>query len=841
MPSVLAIIVTSSLAFLSTAYAQQDPPMDPPAATAPDADLEALPEALRAQASQALAMMKLDAITDPNMLQQALTALQAQAAQVPEQAKPLIEFLAKKLQARIAALQASGGATDAPAASDAPADSNAPARPDAAAQPDSNATKSTADTESADQAEAAAMQEVAASPEAKEALDTFMHGILIGRADISKASAEILLADSVTPQQLADLVDRAELGERFDRAMGASSQMQGIAQLAQAVNAKLFQGRLLLARDSSRVIRAVAMLTGTLRQQSMGLKILESAGAYASRYLLKALTESNDSQMELMAARALTTIGRVVVVPLCTALPQLPPGQQVRVCQVLADIGSKVAAPSLATLVAQAGVTQDVKEAATSALRRIGVAELDPAVLWTALARLSFVGGDGLLPYPEDPQQLIWSFDPSQGLMPTAVATIGYLDLMAQRYATHSMQMDSSGGAALSIYLAAGLRLQAMELGIGDDGGLTPSELTLAAGSTIAQQVLSLGIEIRDPGLQRSAIQALSMTAGTSLLTQGGERNPLVMCLDSGNRRVRAEAALALARAMPSASFSRSDAVVPILAGALRAGGKPAAAIVSAHDEDRRNFEAWLTAAGFEVLGSDASVSAMRGTIAGRGSPDLVVIAGSASEVSNGASELRGNAVTSGSLLLAGVSEIEVTRVDRSVRDDPSANIWFLGNTPESFAGAVGVLMNRSGGGAMTGDDMLTLSMQAADALIALGRAGGGVFRMADGEAALLSGLSSQQGELRIKIAEVLSLIPSESAQRALLSNGLSVQSPDRSIMLRFAAASARRFGDKAEPAQVDRLRALLVESKGANAAAAAECYGALNLGPNESVKLILK
>jgi len=39
----------------------------------------------------------------------------------------------------------------------------------------------------------------------------------------------------------------------------------------------------------------------------------------------------------------------------------------------------------------------------------------------------------------------------------------------------------------------------------------------------------------------------------------------------------------------------------------------------------------------------------------------------------------------------------------------------------------------------------------------------------------------------------------------------------------------------------VDRLRALLVDGKGAEGAAAAECYGALNLGPQESIKLILK
>ena len=59
--------------------------------------------------------------------------------------------------------------------------------------------------------------------------------------------------------------------------------------------------------------------------------------------------------------------------------------------------------------------------------------------------------------------------------------------------------------------------------------------------------------------------------------------------------------------------------------------------------------------------------------------------------------------------------------------------------------------------------------------------------------------------------------------------------------MLQAAAASARRIGDRADPGQVERLRVLMSGAPGPVADAAAQCYGALNLGPQEAIKLIVK
>jgi hypothetical protein len=380
----------------------------------------------------------------------------------------------------------------------------------------------------------------------------------------------------------------------------------------------------------------------------------------------------------------------------------------------------------------------------------------------------------------------------------------------------------------------------------------------MLAGPSVAQQVLGLAIAIQDPGLQRSAIRTLAATGGASSLVQGGPSAPLVACLDSSSQRVRLEAAVAIARANPSSTFARSDAVVPLLSGALRASGRPAAAVVATQSEDRSNFEQWLKARGFEIVASEANADTLAQALAGRGAVELVVMAGSPTDVNGAARRVRGAATTGGALMLAAVLEADVTALDRTVRDDRSATIWFLGGNPDTFGAAVDALMHRSGGGALAEGETDALAMQCADALIGLGRAGGGVFRMTDGQLAMIEALRTQTGPMRAKVAEALSWVPSQEAQRALLAAAFTAQggSPEDfqtiPMLLRAAAANARRFGDKADPSQVEKLRKALADlaaGKGGQEAPAeamadlqsaiAECYGSLNLGPQQSIKLI--
>ena len=829
MPFAAAIVVASLLAFASPAFARLDEGTTDAPAAAPT--IESLPEAMRPMAEQALAAMKLDQVKDVQKLKMALAAMSQQMANMPAEAKPLAEFLAARIQARIDELTPA----EAPAA--APAET--PAEPAAAAA-------------------APAPEPIKPSASNQEALESFIHAALIGRPDVAKTAAEVILADGAPAAELATIVDQRGIGERLEKAVAATRGQPELYPVAMQVLQKVDAGRSSLARDPARIEAVIPQLKGSLRQQAYALRMLESAGAYAMPALTRALLESNDPQLELMAARAMTLIGRNAVMPLCAALPMLSGPQQIKVCGVLGDIGWKAAAPALVAVQASAESTPGAREAAGVVLRRMGVTATEPGPLWASLARACLTGGEGLLPYPSDAEQMTWSYRPDHGLMPKSVPTPAYLDVLAQHFAMNAMKLDSGDGAALATYLAAGLRLQSMGVDTGENF-LAPADLVMVAGPSVAQQVLALAISIQDPGLQRGAIRTLASTGGASSLVQGGPSAPLVACLDSANQRVRVEAALAIARAMPTSSFARSDAVVPLLAGAVRSTGKPAAAVVAAQAEDRANFEQWLKGRGYEVLASEASATGLLGSMAGRGSAELVVVAGGAADVNGGARSLRNASSTGGALMVLAVQEADASAIDRSLRDDRSAEVWFLGGNADQFGAAVTGLQKRAGGGELAAGDAEAMAAQCADALITLGRSGGGAFRLADGQIALIDALNSQSGDMRAKVADALSWIPTQEAQRALLDAGLkdlkegSTISPDeQKALLRAAAASARRFGDKADPAQIERLRMGFdaARSMGDFAkspeardllAALSECYGSFNLGPQQSIKLILK
>jgi hypothetical protein len=105
---------------------------------------------MRARAKQMAAQLMQS--TDPAELRQGLDAMEAQGAQVPPQMKPMFDYMKKKMQGRIAELEAGGGAPAAPdvaAPTDVPASEKPAAKmkgpvknPPANAAPNATAPKS---------------------------------------------------------------------------------------------------------------------------------------------------------------------------------------------------------------------------------------------------------------------------------------------------------------------------------------------------------------------------------------------------------------------------------------------------------------------------------------------------------------------------------------------------------------------------------------------------------------------------------------------------------------------------------------------------------------------------
>ena len=106
-------------------------------------------------------------------------------------------------------------------------------------------------------------------------------------------------------------------------------------------------------------------------------------------------------------------------------------------------------------------------------------------------------------------------------------------------------------------------------------------------------------------------------------------------------------------------------------------------------------------------------------------------------------------------------------------------------------------------------------------------------------ENSLLEALAGRTGGVRLVVADVLSRINTPRSQHALFDAALAATEREQIELLDQTAASARRFGSKAEARHVNALLQLVKNSTGDTADAAARLHGALNLPTSNAVNLI--
>ena len=852
--SAFTTLIASTFILTSVSLAafivQEDPapPSDtaatPPAdATDDDAVLESMPAPMQAQVKQMLA--KLLTVKDPEKLRQALDAMDAQSAQMPEEAKPMFEYMKKKIQNRIDELTAAEATTETPAAAteETPATTETPA---AATEETPATTETPAATETPATTETPAAAEAPAiSAAVQKAIEDFLYGVLAGRKELAETNAKFILASDVSDQQLAQMLDDPTRQERLVRAVRAAKGMGEVGDLASQIEIRVAAGRLLLARDQSRIAMAVGQLGGTMRQQTMARATLTEAGAYAVPALLKAMLDPANAQLALRASQTMIDIGRPAVLPLCVVLVGAAPQEQIAICNMLTAINQKIAAPWLVKTIRLA-TTKDVRNAASTAVRALQIENLPEQTLWTNLARDYFVSRDKLTPYPEDKSQIMWSADATGTIVPKVVPTEIYGDLMAQQCAQESMLRDPKGAEALSIYLAAGLRIQSVA-GADSTESSDPSimSIALAAGPEQSERVLRLARQVNDPGLTLIAIHILAKTASETMLVDSKTGGPILSCLTNPSRAIRTAAALAIAWALPTNVFEGSERVVPILAAAVVQGREPRVIVIANDESQRRDLEGRLSQIHCTSLMSEASASAVLATLAGRGAPDLIIASGGANEMTAAITVLRSNPTLASTPIFLAIPVADEVRIDRAIRQDPTVMIWFQGRSDEQFQIAAKQLMTRTIGVVAIGEDgaaeSLALQTETLEALRLIGELQKSPLKVSDAERDLIEALSTTTAQVQTRVARVLAVTPTQNAQRALLNAALAATPEQQIALLQSLAESGRRYGNKAEEKQIDRLRQALSDAKGANADALAQAYGALNLGTAQVLKLILK
>ncbi len=739
--------------------------------------------------------------------------------------------------------------TDEPTA-EPQADDAAPADGEATSEGD-------AATPAAESAAPVAPSDGATAQQSRD-LDMVLHYILIGKPEMVKSSLETLFDSGITDEQLAQLVDQRGLREKIERAVSRGRGMDGVGVLVVDFETRFLAGTRASSRNALRIEEAVADLGGTMRQQMIARGRLLTAGEYAVPALLKTLSDGSNPKLAAAARAALVDIKRLSVAPLCAALPHLEADTQRKVCEILGEIGYPSAQPYLLHLATSASTAADVRSAASRGYDRLGGTSQSASSQFTALARRYFDQTPALIPYASDANNAVWQYDSSSGLIGIEIPTPIYCETMAIQSATTALTIDASSDLALALYVAADLRRSVLMKLLKVDAAATPETAALltsrysaeffatASGAQIAQLALGFAIDASDVLLARACIAVLATNGGAStLVTPSNGRSPIIECLLFADRRVRFDAALVLARALPQASFSQDSLVVPILGSMVQSGGTMGAVIAST-EEDRQAIASRVNALGVSAVTTGGSLSEVEGKLANGQTLDLVVIQGARANVNDTIRSVRVSraGATAPVVVIAPSTDAGTLAID--FENDARVSVFLASATDQQFAAAIEAAVGAAGGIAITEEDGALYARSSLAALQLIAESASPVFDIRDCESGLIAALSASAeptastGSTHSAVAGVLALMPSDKSQRALMDAALAAGPETQEMLLAQVATSARKFGNLLQPRQLDALRSLIASSEGSVADAAGQAFGALGLPSAEVVKLIV-
>ena len=679
----------------------------------------------------------------------------------------------------------------------------------------------------------------AADTSPTEMLEDFVHYALTAQVEMAKANGEALLDSDLSDESIAALVDEdPRLRDRLPVAIRWAREVPGLVEIAGALEARVEKGRIDLARDEARILESIDMLGGTRRARSLARTRLVEAGEYAVPMMLVALGDPATSpDVELGLTSTLPMLGREAVLPLAAALPNVPDSQQVLIINTLADIGYPHAAAALAETGRNPEATDVVVAASARALKRLGWEDSDMSLagLHVQLSEDYLREMEHLRARPtlvQDTEgdlvsmQSVWGWHDHAGLVSQLVPTDLYWPTMAVRHADAARSIDPNNDAALVNFVAGNLRLE-NRLGNRDvdlpvpDLERSPSFHATVHGPAVARAVLLMAIDQNDPVMARDALAALARTGGSASLLDGGSREAITEALAHDDQRVRYDAALVVARAMPDRYFAGSNRVVPLLGGAVQGGAGRQAAVVGGSPSDQQRADDWLRAADYQIAAAAASWDALHASTRA-GGLDLAVVYGGDASSWHGLIEAGVPVV-----LIVPDADLEETRM--ATADVHGLGVLKAGGSEQAFDA---VLSSLGLAKPLDEGDRRYYATESLAALRDLAMARPAGLDAAEAAPQLERALAEDDGPQQLMVAEVLAVINEPSAQQAIVDAALnSTDEWQQAALLDLAAASARRFGDQVSPRQAADLRKFIASARGDVADAAARLYGALDRG----------
>lgn len=680
-----------------------------------------------------------------------------------------------------------------------------------------------------------------------EMLKDFVHYVIIDRADAAKAMAQGLLDRKFSSTQFAALVDSTDV-RRFNDAVARAGRQPGLDAVAGQLRSLYEGGKLAQSRDQESIASNIKMLTGNMQQRAFARDRLLNAGEYAVPQLFNTYFGNTDPALSAEVRRILVELGRHSILPLVTALPQLPATQQAQVAAILADISQTTALPFLYDLAATSK-DESARAAAETAVRRISGAmntQMPLAERYNDLADAYYKGSPSLITFPTDSNQVVWDYAPGAGLTFQGVDTKVYPQTMAMRLSERALRADPTSSRAVSTWVAANFSREirspeGYENPVYGKDKRDAMYYAVAAGPSVGQDVLARALDSGDTPLARRAVAAVEKTGGRDLWRSGaGTRRPLLDALRYPNRRVQYESALAIGAAQPRDAFDGAEAVVRTLGSSIRDASAKYALVVAGDTEKQASLSEVARKDGYTVLPPANKLDDVRQALADAPGVDVVLVHLPSQQTGELITQSQSDSRLRAAPVLAIVSsqayQDQYPRYARDVR------VRFLreGVSPDEVRNSIGALVNDASGGTIGGPEAESYKTRSLSVLRDLAMAQSPILQASEAQGPLVSAVPEAKGDTRFKIAEVLSLIGTKQSQTALFDAALNAEPAERTMLLTLCAGSAKRFGNMLEQRQIDALMDLTRTATGEEATNAAAVLGALNLKGAGVVPLIL-
>lgn len=690
-----------------------------------------------------------------------------------------------------------------------------------------------------------------ADPALSSAVKDFWHFAKIGRYDAAVARGQALL--DLSPDPLTVLTEfEAVAKTRGDDLSQTMVRLIGTPELkdvATQVQALLVEGRYARRSDSSFITENIDRLIVNELGYRNGLANLRNSGELAVPILLDYLRSPSKSTYHGQIRRAIRDLGRDVLNPLVAATESSDVQLVGEVVNLLGDIGYTDVGPYLLKI--KASGPGPLSQQAAAALNKLGVADAPVDAAFYELAEKFYAGRGAITADNRNPQAFVWFWDEQTGLTKRDVIPEIFGEIMAMRAAEYALQAAADGSSvaddALSLWLAANYRRETqLPPGYTDPTRPAGSRDAHYYGVTAGQKYLgtALGRTLGDgdSAAAFNILKSIQQVVGRSNLSVTGEGSSLLTALRNPSRRVRFEAAFALAAARPEGEFEGRDLVVPLLAEALGQTGRPTALLLLPSRDTINSYATALEAAGYDVQGITL-VTDLASTSESMPAVDVLVIDAAANPVDARSALSIANASTR----LSGAAKVLLTATKQSDFEPLAVTNPLVTTAVVAAADDVVHAVNA----ARAATNVLAIDRETATGY-ALNAArlmrdiavDAGSYDLAPAKAALIGAISDSRPAVVRAAATVLAELDDADAQARLLvaATNADVPAEIRVHLFEALAANIRTFGSKLGDDGLSQIEAAMTDAAVPDvASAAAAVRGMLNLPARQAKALIME